>query len=105
MEVNDANFKEEVLGSDKLVVVDFWASWCMPCQMLKPVMEEIAEEVKEKADVKTLNIDDNPDIAKEYNIMSIPAVLFFKDGELVDTMVGMHPKESYIQLIEELSAK
>ncbi len=105
MEITDESFKKEVLENKKLVVVDFWASWCMPCQMLKPVMEEIQKDVGEKADIRTMNVDDSPETTKEYSIMSIPAVLFFKDGELIETLVGMNPKENYINMINELSEK
>lgn len=103
MDITDENFKKEVLESKKLVVVDFWAPWCMPCQILKPTLEELANEVKDKADVKFVNVDDCPETAKEYNIMSVPAVLFFKNGELVDTAIGTHAKENYIKIIDELS--
>ncbi len=103
MEITDKEFKKEVLDSKKLVMIDFWATWCMPCQMLKPLVEEIAKEVGDKAMVRTMDVDENPETAKAYNIMSVPAILFFKDGELVDTVVGMHPKDTYINIIEELS--
>jgi thioredoxin 1 len=103
MEITDKEFKKEILDSKKLAMVDFWATWCMPCQMLKPVMEEISKEYGEKIMVRAMDVDQNPETAKAYNIMSIPAVLFFKGGELVDTLVGMHPKDTYISVIEELS--
>ena len=105
MEINDKNFEQEVLESDKLVMVDFWASWCMPCMSLKPVIEEIAEEVKDKAKVGFLNIDECPETTKKYSVMSVPAILFFKDGELKETMIGMHPKENYVKVIDELSSQ
>ncbi len=105
MEIKDENFKKEVLDSKKLVMIDFWASWCMPCQMLKPTIEEIAKEVEGKADVRFMNIDESPNTAKEYSVMSIPTVLFFKDGDHVETLVGMHPKDTYINIINELSEK
>jgi thioredoxin 1 len=104
MEIKDADFQKEVLENEKLVVVDFWAPWCGPCQMLKPMIEGLAEEVKEKADVRTMNVDESQKTAGEYNIRSIPAVLFFKNGEVVKEMIGMQSKESYIQAIDELNA-
>jgi thioredoxin 1 len=103
MEITDKEFKKEILDSGKLAMVDFWATWCMPCQMLKPVTEEIAKEVGDKAMIRAMDVDENPETAKTYNVMSIPTVLFFKDGELVDTVVGVHPKETYTSIIDELS--
>ncbi len=103
MEITDDVFQKEVLENEKLVVVDFWAPWCMPCQMLKPMIEELGEEVKEKADVKTMNVDENQKTASEYNISSIPAVLFFKNGKVVKEMIGMQSKDSYMQAIDELN--
>ncbi len=103
MEINDESFEKEVLESKKLVMVDFWAPWCMPCQMLKPVVEEIAKEVEEKASVKTMNVDESPKTSEKYNIRSIPAVLFFKDGEVVKEVIGIQSKENYKEVIEELA--
>jgi thioredoxin 1 len=103
MEVNDESFQKEVLENKKLVMVDFWAPWCMPCQMLKPMVEELGEEMKEKVDVKTMNVDENQETAKKYGIQSIPAVFFFKNGEVVKEVIGMQSKDSYIEIIDELS--
>ena len=91
--VNNSNFKNEVLEANGLVVVDFYADWCGPCQMLKPILEEISEE---RSDVKIvkLNVDDARDIAQEYSIFSIPTVLFFKDGKMVHKFVGFQSKDS-----------
>lgn len=98
------NFKEEVLGSDGLVVVDFWAEWCGPCKMLGPIMEEIAEEFKDedKVSVGKLNVDENGETAQQYQVMSIPAVKFFKNGEVVDQIVGLQPKEAIVEKINKL---
>ena len=104
LHLTDENFKSEVLDYEGVTMVDFWAPWCGPCQMLKPMIEGLAEEVKEKADVRTMNVDENQKSAGEYNIRSIPAVLFFKNGEVVKEMIGMQSKESYIQAIDELSS-
>ncbi len=104
MEIKDTDFQKEVLDKkDKLVVIDFWAPWCMPCQMLKPIIEDLAEELKEKADIYTMNVDECPEVSEKYNIKGIPAVLFFKNGEVVKELTGMQSKEVYEKEIEELS--
>jgi len=89
-ELDSSSFKE-FIRSNKLAVIDFWAEWCAPCFILSPVLEELAEEYKEIAFGK-LNVDENKDIASEYGIMSLPTVLFFKDGEVVDEVVGAVPR-------------
>ena len=103
MEINDGSFQKEVLENKNLVMVDFWAPWCMPCQMIKPMIEELGEQMRDKVDVKTLNVDENKEIADRYNIKGIPAILFFKNGEVVKEMVGMQSKEAFIEVINELS--
>ncbi len=103
MDIKDADFQKEVLENEKLTIVDFWAPWCMPCQMLTPIIEELAEEMKEKADVYKMNVDECPETAEKYGIKGIPAVLFFKNGEVVKEMKGMQSKEVYVKEIEELS--
>ena len=95
--LDNSNFKDEI--SSGLTLVDFWAPWCGPCRMLGPVIEEIANETKD-AKVGKLNVDENNQIAAEYGIMSIPAVFLFKDGEVVETLVGLRPKEDYLEAIE-----
>ena len=90
------NFETEVLGSDVPVLVDFWATWCMPCRMLAPVIEEIASE-----NVGKVNVDENPDLARKYRVMSIPTVLVFKNGELTATSVGVDSKENILKLLEK----
>ena len=95
------NFETEVLGSDVPVLVDFWATWCMPCRMLAPVIEEIASENEGKIKVGKVNVDENPDLARKYRVRSIPTVLVFKNGELTATSVGVDSKENILKLLEK----
>ncbi|MEZ5046283.1 MAG: thioredoxin [Chitinophagaceae bacterium] len=88
----DSNFQEEVIQSNKLTVVDFWAPWCGPCLALGPTIEALATEYEGKINVGKLNVDENANISMEYGITSIPCVLFFKDGKLIDKQVGAVPK-------------
>jgi thioredoxin 1 len=92
LEITDANFDEVVLKSDKPVLVDFWAEWCGPCRMVGPVVEEIAKEYGDKAVVGKVNVDTNPGISMKFGIRNIPALLFFKNGEIVDKQIGAVPK-------------
>ncbi len=101
--VTDDDFQKEVLDYKGLVLVDFWAPWCAPCRMLGPVIEELAEEVKEKAKVCKMNVDENMEFPQKYGIMSIPSVLLFKNGELVESMIGLQPKDAYLVAIENNS--
>ncbi len=95
----DQNFKPEILDSDKVALVDFWAAWCGPCQVLGPVIEELAGEYEGKAVIAKLNVDENPNTAAQYGIRSIPTMLIFKNGEVVDQMVGALPKNMIIEKI------
>ena len=92
VKVTDANFKEEVLESDLPVLVDFWAVWCAPCRMVAPAVEEIAKEYEGKLKVCKLNIDEAPATASQYEIMSIPTLAVFKDGQVVEKIIGVVPK-------------
>lgn len=91
--VTDQNFKKEVLEAEIPVFVDFWAPWCGPCQMIGPVISEIAKELEGKVKVCKLNVDENSKIAGEYGIMSIPTMKLFKNGKIIEELVGMQPKE------------
>src|SRR6201989_1592181 len=92
LEITDANFEELVLKSDKPVLVDFWAEWCGPCRMVGPVVEEISKEYADTAVVGKVNVDNNPGISVKYGIRNIPALLYFKNGEIVDKQIGAVPK-------------
>ena len=98
MHVTKENFEAEVLQSEKPVVVDFWAGWCGPCKMVAPVLEEIAAEV---ADVKItkVNVDEQPELAQKFQVMSIPTMVLIKEGKVVDTTVGAQPKEDLVRFI------
>ncbi|MDC2965719.1 thioredoxin [Alphaproteobacteria bacterium] len=96
------NFDNEISSSNTPVLVDFWAEWCGPCKMLGPILEEISEDLKDKLRVVKVNLDENQDLAMKYSIRSIPTLLLFKGGELVDTKVGLLPKGD---LVEWLSSK
>lgn len=98
--VTEAEFDEVVLGSELPVLVDFWAPWCNPCKMLGPVIDEIADEVDGKALVCKVNIDEEQNLAQEYRVMSIPTLLYFKDGKVVNQMVGVRPKEELLNALE-----
>ena len=98
--VTDATFDADVLGSDKPVLVDFWAEWCGPCKMVAPVLEEIASEHGDKLTVAKVNIDENPEIARRYQIMSIPTMSVFSGGEVVKSIVGARPKAALLRDLE-----
>ena len=101
IQVNDDNFKKEVLESEELVLVDFWAPWCMPCRMLAPTIEEIANEMEGKVKVCKMNVDESIKYPQQYGIMSIPTVMLFKNGQIVETMIGLQPKEEILKTIQE----
>lgn len=92
IEITDSNFEEVVLNSDKPVLIDFWAEWCGPCRMVGPLVEEMSKEYEGKAIIGKLDVDSNPNITVKYGIRNIPALLYFKGGEVVDRQVGAVPK-------------
>ena len=102
LEITDENFQEVVLNSDKPVLVDFWATWCGPCRTVGPIVDELATELEGRAVVGKVNVDSNSDTPLTYGIRSIPTLLIFKNGEIVDKLVGAVPKS---QLLEKLEAQ
>lgn len=99
LHLDQNNFKSEVLQSSTPVLVDFWAEWCGPCKMLSPIIDQIAGELGGKMKVAKLNVDEAPDLAGQYNVMSIPTLLIFKNGEPVDQIVGAMPKDRLLAKI------
>lgn len=93
LHLTDSNFDEEVIKSSLPVLIDFWAPWCAPCQMIAPVLEELTKEYDGKAKIAKVNVDENPMRATEYGVMSIPNLKFFKQGKVVDEVIGVAPKE------------
>ncbi|MDR0419817.1 MAG: thioredoxin [Prevotellaceae bacterium] len=102
MEITDANFEQIVLKSDKPVMVDFWATWCGPCRAIAPTIEELSKEFEGKVVVGKVDVDAQSSIPAQYGIRNIPTILFFKNGELVDKLVGASPKADYIKKLNSL---
>ena len=102
LQLTDAAFDKDVLKAGTPVLVDFWAPWCGPCRMLGPIVEEISKEYAGKVSVGKLNTDENPNVASRYNISAIPTMLFFKGGQVVDQMVGVHSKSDIKAKLDSL---
>ena len=102
LKVEDATWDSEVMKAPELVMVDFWAVWCGPCQMVAPIVDELANEYSGKVKVRKLNTDENPEVAGRYQVMSIPTILFFKDGEVVSRLVGAVPRGHIEKELERL---
>jgi len=98
--VNDKNFNEEIVNSENIIVVDFWAPWCGPCKMLGPVLDELSEEMKNVKFIK-VNVDESPDTSSKYNISSIPTVIVFNKGVVKETMIGFRPKSNIKNIIDK----
>lgn len=101
IEITDSNFEEVVLKADKPVLVDFWAEWCGPCRMVGPVVEELANEYSGKAVIGKVDVDNNPEVSMKFGIRNIPALLFFKDGEIVDKQIGAVPKSVLAEKLDK----
>ncbi len=105
LKVDEGSWDAEVMKAAELVMVDFWAVWCGPCQMVAPIVEELATEYSGKLRVMKLNTDENPEIAGRYQVMSIPTILFFKNGQPVEKLVGARPKRQFKEVIDSLLAQ
>jgi len=101
IEITDSNFEEVVLKADKPVLVDFWAEWCGPCRMVGPVVEELSNEYQGKAVIGKVDVDNNPEVSMKFGIRNIPALLYFKDGEIVDKQIGAVPKSVLAEKLEK----
>ena len=101
MEITDSSFESEVLKSDKLTLVDFWAPWCGPCKIISPLVEELANDYDGKVKCTKLNVDDNPNTASTYGIRGIPTIIFYKNGEVVDQVIGAVPKSELEKVISK----
>lgn len=99
--ISDESFEEEVLKNELPVLVDFWATWCAPCLMIAPSLENIAQAYKGKMEIKKLNVDENPQTPARYGIMSIPTLLLFKGGELKETIIGALPQDKIVEIISK----
>ena len=105
LKVDESSWDVQVMKSPGLVMVDFWAVWCGPCQMVAPIVDELAVEYKDKVKVMKLNTDENPEVAGKYQVMSIPTILIFKNGQPVERLVGAVPKRKFKEVLDSLLAQ
>ena len=101
IDLNDQNFSQEIKKTEKPILVDFWAEWCLPCRLISPILEKIAGEFKEKINFAKVNLEESPGISQEYNIDQIPTVILFKEGKPKSFFVGMQPEENIKKWLEE----
>ena len=101
LQINSGNF-EQVISTDKLVIIDFWATWCGPCRALSPIMDELAEEYKDEVVIAKCDTEENNEIAMQFGVRNIPMLVFMKNGEVVDTRVGLQRKGDLVKMIDEL---
>jgi len=99
VKIDDSNFESEVKKQQGLILVDFWAAWCAPCNMVTPILEQISEEMKDSVKVRKVNVDENQSTAAEFGIRSIPTIILFKDGKMVEQLIGVRPKEEIKKVI------
>ncbi|MDF2565982.1 MAG: trxA [Massilibacillus sp.] len=99
--ITKENFEDEVLKSDKPILIDFWAEWCGPCKMLSPIVDQIAGEVTQTAKVGKVNVDEQPELASQFKVMSIPTLVMIKDGKPVATSVGVKPKDDILAMLNQ----
>ena len=102
--ITDQNFQKDVLESELPVVMDFWAPWCMPCRMVSPIIEQLAIEYEGRVVVGKMNVDENPETASQFGVMSIPTVMVFKNGKSVKSLIGAQRKDSYKKMIDDVLA-
>ncbi len=103
--LNEENFREEVMESEKPVIIDFWAEWCMPCRMLAPIFEELSKEYGNRMKFAKLNVDETPEIAQTFGIQGIPTLLIFHKGKVIERIVGLLPKERLGEIIESILSR
>lgn len=101
LELNVNNFDEKVMSSERLIVVDFWAQWCGPCKMLSPIMDKLSETFENKAKIAKVNVDEQVELTTRFKIMSLPTILFFKNGEIIEKIVGMRNESDLQKIIEK----
>lgn len=101
LELTKKNFETEIQTAETPVLVDFWAAWCGPCRMLSPIIDEIADEMKESVKVYKINVDDEPELAQRFGVMSIPTLVLFKNGDAVEQAIGVQPKDAIEEMIKK----
>lgn len=101
IEVNANNFEQEVMNEDKVIVADFWATWCGPCRMLSPILSEVSEEMSDKVKVVKINVDDNPMLAQQFRVKNLPTVMVIKNGQIRDLMIGFRPKHEVVKFVKK----